>query len=179
MRTIATCIALMTAASVMFPAAATPAADSFANIYASTCLKHLANLDELRVQLKDLPELPPDKASRFLAGADGNAWPVPDRHGVFVVALLKGRNLCSVFARRVDAQAAEERFAALVRQAPRHLVSRLVNDVRGQSSRTGNTRTMSYEWSAPQANRKMLFMLTTSTGESADLQGLATASLVQ
>lgn len=179
MSKIATCVALIGATSFVGPASATPQADSFANIYASICVKHLANLDELRAKLKDMPELPPEKAGRFLQGMDGNAWPVPDRNGVFVVALPKGKNLCSVFARRVDAQAAEERFVRLVQKAPAPLVSRLATDERGQSSRSGATKTVSYEWSAPQAKRKMLFMLTTSTGESADIQGLATASLMQ
>jgi hypothetical protein len=127
----------------------------------------------------NMPALSPEKAGRFLLGMDGNAWPVPDRNGVFVVALPKGKNLCSVFARRVDAQAAEDRFVRLVQKAPAPLVSRLVTDERGKSSRNGATKTIAYEWSVPQAKRKMLFMLTTATGESADIQGLATASLVQ
>jgi hypothetical protein len=179
MRKIATCVTLLGAISICGAASASPQADSFANIYASICLKHLANLDELRAKLKDMPELPPEKAGRFLQNMDGNAWPVPDRNGVFVVAVPKGKNLCSVFARRVDAQAAEEKFMSLVQKAPAPLVSRLATDERGQGSPSGATKTISYEWSAPQAKRKMLFMLTTSTGESADIQGLATASLVQ
>jgi hypothetical protein len=49
---------------------------------------------------------------------------------------------------------------------------------RSQGSLSGATKTISYKWSAPQDKRKMLFLLTTST-ESADFEGLATASLMQ
>lgn len=169
-------LALLATAS---PVLANPQADSFASIYASTCLKHLTNLDVLRAKLKDVPELPPEKAKPFLQGAAGNAWPVPDPHGLFVVALTKGLNTCSVFARRVDAQTAEELFLKIVQEAPPPFVSRLAGDRRSQDARNGNTRTVSYEWSVPQAQRKMLFMLTTATADSAEVQGLATASMVR
>ena len=43
-------------------------AKSFADIYASVCLKHLSNLETLREQLKPIPALPADKAAHFLAG---------------------------------------------------------------------------------------------------------------
>jgi hypothetical protein len=158
---------------------ANPQADSFANIYSSICLKHLMNLDALRAKLKDIPELPKEKANLFLQGMDGSAWPVPDKHGVFVVALPTGKNMCSVFAHRVDAQAAEEKFVQLVKDAPAPLVSRLVDSKSGPKTRDGDTRTVSYSWGVPQAKRKMLFTLTTATGESANIQGLATASLGQ
>ena len=52
-------------------------ASSFANIYASLCLKNLNNLDALREKLKPMPKLPKEKASHFLAGYAGDAWPVP------------------------------------------------------------------------------------------------------
>jgi hypothetical protein len=143
------------------------------------CLKHLTNLDALRAKLKDIPELPKEKAAPFLQGTPGSAWPVPDKHGVFVLALPKGRNTCSVFAYRVGAKAAEERFVQLVKDAPVPLVSQLVDTNLGQSTKDGDTKTISYSWSVPQVKRKMLFMLTTATGESATIQGLATASMGQ
>lgn len=71
-------------------------ANSFANIYASLCMKNLTNLEGLREKLKPMPKLPAEKATHFLAGNPGDAWPVPDKHGTFVLALPSGKNLCAV-----------------------------------------------------------------------------------
>lgn len=156
-----------------------PQVDSFINIYSSICLKHLANLDELRTKLKDIPELPKEKAAAFLHGMSGGAWPVPDKHGDFVVSLPTGKNICSVFARRIDAKEAEEKFVRLVKEAPAPLVAQLVDTNSGTGTKDGSSKTISYSWSVPQAKRKMLFMLTTAGGETAAIQGLATASIGQ
>ena len=156
-----------------------PQVDSFMNIYSSICIKNLMNLDALRAKLKDIPELPKEKASHFLNGMSGSAWPVPDKYGDFVVALPIGKNICSVFVRRIDAKAAEERFVRLVKEAPAPLVSQLSDANFSQEKIGRDSRTISYSWSAPQAKRKMLFMLTTATGESASIQGMATASIGQ
>jgi hypothetical protein len=37
-------------------------ANSFTNIYSTTCLKYLTNLDALRERLSPAPKLPPEKA---------------------------------------------------------------------------------------------------------------------
>lgn len=153
-------------------------ADSFANIYASTCLKHLSRLDELREKLKSVPALPPERAAKFLNGTQGKAWPVPDKHGTFVVAVPDGKNSCSVFARRVEASAAIERFDRLVKQAPSPLKTRLIQDQAGSVGSKAR-RTVAYEWFLDGAQRRMQFVLTTSTDANADIQGLATASLAQ
>lgn len=154
-------------------------ADSFSNIYASTCLKHLSDLEALRRKLKNAPELPPDKAAMFLQGNPGNAWPVPDKNGVFVVALPKDKNICFVYARRVNSQAAEDLFIKIVEKSPDPLTARKVKDTSERSTKNGQTRTLSYEWSVPQAPRKTLFTLTTATSETADLQGMASAAYVK
>ena len=70
-------------------------AKSSANIDASLCLKHLNNLDALREKLKPMPKLPLEKAAHFLAGIAGDTWPVPGKHGIFVLALPSGK----IFAR--------------------------------------------------------------------------------
>lgn len=154
-------------------------ADSFSNIYASTCLKHLSDLEVLRNKLKNAPELPPEKAAMFLLGSPGNAWPVPDKNGVFVVALPRDKNICLVYARRVNAQAASERFIKIVEKAPEPLTSRKVKDTSETTAKNGQSRTLSYEWSVAQAARKMLFTLTTATSDTADLQGMASAAYIK
>ena len=153
-------------------------ANAFANIYASLCLKNLSNLEALREKLKLMPKLPPEKAALFLAGNPGDVWPVPDKHGTFVLALPTGKNFCAVHARRASTEAAKQLFAALVANAQSPLVAKQVRNERAQTSANGETQTVSYEWSVPNASRKMLFTLTTAASETAQLQVLGSAAIV-
>ena len=155
-----------------------PQAESFANIYASVCLKHLDNLDVVAQKLSAVPALPADKASKFLNGAPGRAWPVPDKHGTFVVAIPSGRNVCSVYAQRLSADSANALFVQLVQAAPPPLKARrLRDDV--QPHRSGIRRSVAYEWFVDGKQKRLQFLLTTSTAADADVQGLATASAGQ
>lgn len=153
-------------------------AKSFANIYASLCMRNLSDLEALREKLKSLHKLPPDKAAHFLAGNPGDAWPVPDKHGTFVLALPSGKHLCAVHGRKADTEAARKLFAGLVSNAPSPLVARQVRNDQTQTTASGQTKTLAYEWSAPNASRKMLFTLTTAASESAPLQVLASAAII-
>ncbi len=153
-------------------------ASSFANIYASLCLKHLNNLDALREKLKPMPRLPQEKASHFLAGNAGDAWPVPDKYGTFVLALPTGKNMCLVHVRRADTEAAKKQFSNLVANAPSPLVAKQVRNDQTQTAANGSTQTVAYEWSVPNAPRKMLFTLTTAPSESAQLQVLGSAAII-
>ena len=154
-------------------------ADSFANIYATTCLKHLPNLDALISKLESVPSLPPQKAEHFLQGKQGKAWQVPDKHGIFVLAIPSGKNFCAVFARRVNAPEAISRFQKLVQAAPSPLTSRQLAKTSEQTKQNGLASTLSYEWSMKGADRKMLFTLTTAESPTADIQGLASAAYVR
>ncbi len=152
-------------------------ANSFANIYASLCLRHLNNLEELREKLKPMPKFPPEQAALFLSGNAGDAWPVPDEHGTFVLALPAGKNICVLHVRRADTESARKQFEGLVATAPSPLVARQVTDEQGQTQANGQTHTVAYEWSVPGASRKLLFMLTTAPSETAQLQVLGSASI--
>jgi hypothetical protein len=153
-------------------------ANSFANIYASLCLKNLSNLEGLREKLKPMPKLPPEKAAHFLAGKSGDAWPVPDKHGTFVIALPSGMSLCAVHARRANSETAKKLFAGLVANAPSPLVAKQISNEKAQTAANGQTQTVSYEWTVPNASRKMLFTLTTAPSDSAQLQVLGSAAIV-
>ena len=153
-------------------------ANSFANIYASLCLKNLSNLETLREKLKPVPKLPPEKAAMFLAGSPGDAWPVPDKHGTFVLALPSGKNFCAVHVRRASTEAAKKLFTSLVANAPAPLVAKQVKNEQAQTIANGQTQTVSYEWSVPNASRKMLFTLTTASSNTAQLQVLGSAAIV-
>lgn len=154
-------------------------ADSFANIYANTCLKHLPGLGALTRQLDSLPSLPPGKAAHSLQGQPGHAWPVPDKHGVFVLAIPTGKQFCSVFARRLSPPEAVSRFKKLVETAPSPLVSRPLKGTSTQNRQNGVESTLSCEWSVAGAGRKMLFTPTTADSPTVDIQGLASAAYVR
>jgi hypothetical protein len=153
-------------------------AKSFAKIYASLCLKNLQYLEALREKLAPLPKLPPEKAALFLTGRQGEAWPVPDKHGTFVPTLLTGENFCAVHARRANTETAARLFTALVANAPSPITAKLVQDEQRHTAASGTVHTISYEWSVPNAPRKMLFTITTAPSESAGLQVLGSAALI-
>ena len=153
-------------------------ANSFANIYASTCLKHLNDLSVLRDKLKSVPKFPADQAAQFLNDSPGDAWPVPDKYGSFVLALPAAKNMCMVFARRADAAEAEKQFMTMVEKAPAPLTAKQVRNSALNTSANGPTHTLSYEWSVSNASRKMLFTLTTARSDKAQLQVLGSAAIV-
>lgn len=153
-------------------------ADSFVHLYSSLCLKHVNNLEALRAKLTAVPKLPPEKAAHFLVGRAGDAWPVPDKYGTYVLVLLTGKNFCGVYARRADTEAVERQFVHLVATAPAPLVARQVTNEHADISANGQTHTVSYEWSEPDARRKMLFTLTTAPSASAQIQALGSAAIV-
>lgn len=158
-------------------------AESFASIYAFTCIQHLNNLDDLREQLRAAPQLPPEKAAHFLAGREGQAWPIPDRHGTFVLTLQDGKNFCAVHARRADTEVAKELFVNLVANAQLQARSQVevkqVTNEQRQTDANGLVETVAYEWAVPGASHKMLFMLSTAASESAQLQVFGSASIIR
>ena len=153
-------------------------ASSFANLYAALCLKNLPNLQALREKLKPIPTLPPEKAALFLAGTPGDAWSVPDEHGMFVLALPSGNKFCAVHVRRADTETAIKLFKGLVANPPSPFTAKLVKSEQTQTPQNGQIQTVSYEWTVPDAARKMLFTLTTVSSESAQLQVLGSAAII-
>ena len=151
-------------------------AGSLFNIYQTTCMKHLNNMDDLRGKLKDVPKLPPEKASGFLFGMPGSAWPVPDKHGLFVLVLHESKNFCMVHARRADATIVERKFAEIFDRAPAPLISSRIQDDRIETKANGPVHTFSYTWAAPKAQRKMLFTASTATSPDAQLQATLSAA---
>ncbi|OWW18058.1 NMCC_0638 family (lipo)protein [Noviherbaspirillum denitrificans] len=153
-------------------------ANAFANIYASLCMKELANLAGLRARLAPMPKLPLEKAAPFLAYQIGDAWPISDKHGLFVLALPAGKSVCMVYARRADTEAAKRLFTKLVASPPAPFAARQVRDELDQTPTNGQTHTVAYEWTLPDASRKMLFTLTTAPSENAQLQVFGSAAII-
>lgn len=71
----------------------------------------------------------------------------------------------SLFSQLGLAQQGEQQAVKLVRQE------------QAQTAAKGLTEAVAYEWSVPNAPRKMLFTLTTAASDSAKVQMLATASM--
>lgn len=153
-------------------------AKAFADIYASTCLKHFNKLPELANKLKDLPKLPQETAAYFLQGKKGDAWPVPNQYGQFVLALPKDMPMCMVYARRADTEAAKQLFTQMVSTAPAPLEAKLVSNHSKQTETNGLTETVSYSWAVDKAEKAILFTLTTAASENAQLQVMASTALV-
>lgn len=92
-------------------------AKAFMNIYAM-CLTHVADFDKLRAKLAPVRKLPPDKAAIFLFDRPGDAWPVLDHSGYFVLSLFRDRNACAVHARETDTEMVKAQFRQLTASAP-------------------------------------------------------------
>jgi len=152
-------------------------ANSFANLYLRLCMRHVTNLEALRILLRPLPTLPPDQAEPYVSGRTADIWPVPDKHGTFLLAISRERNICFISGRRADTEATVKLFTKLVATAPPPLISVQVQDERGQTP-AGETHTLAYTWSLPGERTKMLFTLTTAKSQFARLQVLGSAAFV-
>jgi len=157
----------------------TKQAESFIHYYTALCLDNVDDLAALREQLAPMPTLPPEKASRFLNGKEGDAWPIPDDHGRFVLALPDGNRFCAVFARRADTEWSESAFIDLVSETPVSLQSTQVLDETRQTGANGEVHHIAWEWSAYGHPRKLHFMLTTASLPSASTQALGSLAIVE
>ena len=153
-------------------------AQSFAQLYAALCMKNLPDLEALRTQLKPVPRLPADQAKHFLAGRPGDAWPVPDKTGTFVLALPTGKNFCALHLRRTDTAATKRLFIQMVGKPSAPVTAKKVLDEKKQTASNGQTETIAYEWSRPNATHKILFTLTTAAAPTAQLQALGSVAII-
>lgn len=149
-------------------------AQSFYKMYTTLCTQRLGKLDEFRQELQSLPKLPPEKAKNFLSNKAGEAWPVPDKNGLFVLTLPAGNSICSIHARRADTKTAEKLFIDLVSKAPAPFVAKKRED-----NKKGNIRTISYEWIKPDAPLAFAFFLSTNSDANASIQVLGTAAVIK
>ena len=157
-------------------------ANAFANLYLKLCMKNINDFESLRTQLTNnkLSKFPPEQAALFLRGQQGDAWPIPHQGklGNFVLVLPSDKRFCAIHARRADQTEVEQQFTRLVSKAPPPLVSELKKEEEVETSKNGRTHTISYAWSLPQANRKILFTLTTASSENASLQALGSTAII-
>jgi len=157
-------------------------AEFFSRAYWSLCKSSAMNPDLLRRKLKadGPPKLPQEKAKLFTHDAAGDAWPIP-HHGAignFVLALPARKKICAVYARRADASTVQRLFSQFAQTAPAPSIAERQHDVDRDTEPNGKTHTISYIWSTPGEPEKLLFMLTTSESPSAEMQALATVSVI-
>ncbi|MHC8405675.1 NMCC_0638 family (lipo)protein [Pseudomonas sp. TMB3-21] len=95
-----------------------------------------------------------------------------------MLALPSAKNFCALHGRRASSETAIKPFTGMVENPPSPFISTLVKNEQTQSPVSGQIQTLSYEWSASSATRKMLFTLTTATSESAQLQVLGSAAII-
>lgn len=152
-------------------------AETFRAIYASTCMQYLPKLDELRSNLKAQPKLPTAQASQILAGDTGSAWPVPSDEGSYILAMPDNKDLCAIYAKDLNTQLANQQFTEVYSKPPSPFTATQIDNTIEQKQ-GGTKTTLSYSWSAPNTQRKMLFMLTTDDSATTDIKAMYTASIM-
>jgi len=86
--------------------------------------------------------------------------------------------MCIAYARRADTELIEKIFSEILSKAPPPLISKKNKNEYSSTRENGKTHTMSYEWRVPNNNKSILFMLTTASSKTANLQVMASASII-
>lgn len=164
------------------PANADPNGEGFLNLYVELCVKRIGEIDAFRDKLlrDKVPKLQPDSAKMFLSGMEGDAWPVPyqGKMGNFVLVLPAQKNLCMLYARRTDTAAVERGFAEMVAKAPEPMIATRGPETHAVTASNGATRTVSTNWAPPGSERKMQFILTTTSAPDAQVQAFGSVAIV-
>jgi hypothetical protein len=157
--------------NVAFAAGREGQANVFSENYSSLCVKHAGNFEALRDQFKRSAKLSPEKASTFLSGKAGDAWSVEaSSKGAVVLAIPDDKSTCALHVQGVDAKSAQKQFTQLVGKAPYPLLAKRVRGESAREASKGGVQTVSYQWSAPNSTKKMVFTLTTNTSEKTSSQ---------
>lgn len=93
----------------------------------------------------------------------------------------QNRPLCAVYARRLDVQAAALLFDRTLSHSPKpSVVVEKQPEIDADSPVDGKIHTVSYTWDITgNAAKKMLCMMTTSAAADAQIQAMASASMLQ
>lgn len=153
-------------------------ARTFDDIYRSLCLKNINNLNKLKEQLALSPQMSPEQTRQILRGAKGFAWRIPSDEGAFILSLQDKPPTCTVMAHHADAKTLEELFLKLVNAPIAPLESKKISSREDKTKANGTAHTLTYEWQAKQGKHKLVFVLSTSSYEKADLQAFGSISLV-
>jgi hypothetical protein len=164
------------------PSNTDPNGDGFLNLYVELCVKRIGEIDAFREKLlrEKVPRLQPDSAKVFLSGMAGDAWPVPyqGKMGNFVLVLPEQKNLCMLYARRTDTAAVEQGFSAMVAKPPEPMIAARGLETHSATAANGQTRTLSTSWAPPGSERRMQFVLTTTSSPDAQVQAFGSVAIV-
>lgn len=150
----------------------------FQEIYTATCMEYVFKLDELRDNLKNEPKFPSEEASQLLPnGTAGSAWPVPAETGNYILAIPDDISLCAIYAKDLDTKLTNQQFIDIYSNPPAPFIAMQMSNTTEQRENGVNTN-LSYSWSAPDAPRKMLFMLTTDDSGNTKAKAMYTASIM-
>ncbi|ANJ58245.1 hypothetical protein PMA3_24965 [Pseudomonas silesiensis] len=177
-RIIAVIFVLILTSNVCFGSEGDDQTHSFFKVYTSLCLENILNLEVFRQKMKLMPKLPPEQAAMFLAGYPGDAWPIPDKNGKFVLILPIGKSFCAVHARKASTETAIKFFTELFATPPAPITAKQVKNEQAQTDLNGKIQTISYELSLPKTARKMLLTLTTASSELAQIQVFGSVSMI-
>lgn len=152
-------------------------ADAFSRIFVTFCLKHITELEKLRLRMAMAPQIPKEKATPFLQGFQGEAWVIPEPSGKYVVALPKEQNICFLYGFRADQTLLEKQFGAIANAAVSSMTVKKTKDEKTKMP-FGLLHTISYEWTLAGSAKKTILTLSTTLSDSAPMQAYASAGLV-
>jgi hypothetical protein len=171
-------VLLMSAAAQSFGDDGKIQAQAFNKLYSSVCLKNINDLSKLKNQLKNVTQMPADDTRKLLKGARGNAWMVPEPSGAFILAIHEKSPICTIIAHQAEAKSVEAAFLTLVNNPISPLEAKKISATYDKTSANGKAHTTTYEWQAHNGRYKIVFVLSTSTFEKAEMQALGSISLV-
>lgn len=155
------------------PSTVDPDGEGFLKLYNDLCVKRIDGLGAFRRKLlrTGVPKLQPERAKLYLAGLDGDAWPVSykGKTGNFVLVLSDDNDQCMLYARRTDRVAVEQGFADLVAGARA--------GARVKTDRRGDALTLSATLKPHGEQHAMRFALTTQAAPDAKLRAVGSVEL--
>lgn len=158
--------------------AGTTLPDDFSTLFATTCMQHFQEPDDLRGALQDggAELVPAQNSDAFLGGESGQAWIIKGATTRYVVS-LRDDGVCAVFAQQAERASTEADFIDLVGSSPEPMVARK-EDAAKLGPNNEHSRTLAYSWTLPGQQSQLLFVLTTSTSTEVLAQAMASLSEV-
>lgn len=177
MRTVILLVAMLFTVPAGICAPKLQGSESFTNLFAQTCMANFYSQEKLRSDMaaQGSPVLAAEHSQPFMGGATGTAWGVVVEESAYIV-VLRDDNVCAVYAQHAPVGEVRKNFMALYSSGPPLLVVEKMDDISSGPDADPSTTT-AYSWSRAGDKEKLVFTLTTSSGESSGIQASATMSL--
>lgn len=152
-------------------------AQALQDIFVNLCVKNIENLDNLKSSLKNSSPLPSEQAKKFLGLRAGSSWVIPNDQGLFILSIPDTQDNCHVTARRADPKTAESLFVKFASSAPPLYSVKKTVDFNTDLGSGGSMHSIGYAWSSQNSTNKIIFALTVSEREVADVQAIANVKI--